>query len=94
MEFWAKAGFKIKQSAPPRGRPLKKETRGRKSKATRIEEDEPLCHVQPAPQPAAATQQQVVKVKATRMNWSLAENQKRLKKAIDDWKAQEEKVRM
>ena len=72
---------------------MKKETRGRKSKADRIAEDEPLCHSPPKPQTAAAAQQQMVKVKKARINWSKPENQEMLKKTFGDWEAAEEKVR-
>ncbi len=88
----------LKKIAPaPLGRPKKKaETRGRPSKAAQQaaqqEEDEPLRHSPPPEQQQPEQQQQTAtaKVKKTRINWSLPENQEKLQKAIDEWEAQEE----
>ena len=72
MDFWTKAGFTSKAASKPRGRPLKKETRGHPSNAAKAEEDEPLRH---SPRKQQQQQQQQAKVKKSRTNWSLPENQ-------------------
>ena len=90
----------LKKIAPaPLGRPKKKaETRGRPSKAAQQaaqqEEDEPLRHSPPPEQQQPEQQQQTAtaKVKKTRINWSLPENQEKLQKAIDEWEAQREEM--
>ena len=79
MDFWTKAGFTSKAASKPRGRP---------SNAAKAEEDEPLRH-----SPRKQQQQQQAKVKKSRTNWSLPENQAKVQKAIDEWKAQKETVR-
>ena len=86
MSLLSLFGFTTSSKAKA-GRPPKTETRGRPSKAANAEKEEPLRH-----EPRSKQQQQV-KVKKGRINWSLSKNQERLKDVVDEWNAQEEKVR-
>ena len=87
MSLLSLFGFTTSSKAKA-GRPPKKEARGRPSKAANAEKEELLRH-----EPRSKQQQQQVKVKKGRINWSLPKNQERLKDVVDEWNAQEEKVR-
>ena len=89
MSLLSLFGFTTSSKAKA-GRPPKTETRGRPSKAANAEKEELLRH---EPRIKQQQQQQQVKVKKGRINWSLPKNQERLKDVVDEWNAQEEKVR-